>query len=332
MNGTKIKELILATTNENKTYYNWCKKHECEKRGKGTNTRCETCLIEKSHLKFTNVNIDEWVECKVCGMRLKELGVHLINVHNINTKEYRKEGNYTKCKIARERIKGEKNPGFNHNGRMSAWSKNFKNGYDEGKHIQAKENHKKYMSENKDKSMFRIDYWIKQAEGDTEEAQKLYKKSQTRSLEWFINKFGLIEGPIRHQSKTEKWMKSFKKCNFSKISQILFDEIYNNLNDKDEIYYATLDREDMKKYFNKEYIFKTNSSYIRPDFICLSRKKIIEFDGTYWHSPRKANILRDQFRDDKILEKGFQVLHILEYDFEKDKEGIIQKCLNFLNK
>ena len=86
----------------------------------------------------------------------------------------------------------------------------------------------------------------------------------------------------------------------------------------------------MKFYTNKEYIFKTENSYIRPDFICLDRKKIIEFDGSCWHSSSRTNISRSTLRDSEIIKKGFEVLHIDEIDFKTNKNMVIEKCLNFL--
>jgi hypothetical protein len=74
-------------------------------------------------------------------------------------------------------------------------------------------------------------------------------------------------------------MKSFKKCNFSKISQELFHSIPKEL--FNDVYFATYEREDKVDYINKEYVLPVGETFVRPDFIDLVTNKIIEFDGDY---------------------------------------------------
>jgi hypothetical protein len=59
---------------------------------------------------------------------------------------------------------------------------------------------------------------------------------------------------------------------------------------------------------------------------------VIEFDGTYYHRSTPENSLREEKRDKMILESGYQVLHVSEYDYKNDKQKIIDKCVAFLNK
>lgn len=69
----------------------------------------------------------------------------------------------------------------------------------------------------------------------------------------------------------------------------------------------------------------------------------IEFDGTYWHSFERMRASRNrkhwsdgdirnyhELKDSWFASKGIQILHIKEEDWDLDKEGCIQKCLNFL--
>lgn len=71
---------------------------------------------------------------------------------------------------------------------------------------------------------------------------------------------------------------------------------------------------------------------ILPDFIGLANRKIIEFDGTYYHRLTPENSLREEKRDKMIIESGYEVLHISEYGYKNDKQEIIDKCVAFLNK
>ena len=83
---------------------------------------------------------------------------------------------------------------------------------------------------------------------------------------------------------------------------------------------------------SKEFILKTEHSYVRPDFLLKSKKIIIEFDGDYWHSLVVANPIREKVRDSNIEKQGYKILHIAEYKYNADKEKVIQECIDFLTK
>ncbi len=286
--------------------------------------------IRLGEQKFKNkVEGIDYLVCQICKAKSGDLGSH-VHMHGITPAEYKVKYNISALKPQKNRDnrRGDKNPAYQHDGKYSKWSKHFIHGYNENAHAIAKQNHSKFMKESVD-TQFKLEYWITLT-GSEEEGKKLYKKSQTKNLEWFIEKYGEVEGPVRHLAKTEKWMKSFKKCNFSKISQTLFDELIKHIDNTDSVYYATFVRSDMDGYSNKEFVLKLPTSYIRPDFVDLSTKRIIEFDGDYWHSEKIANPEREKTRDLQIKEAGYCVLHVKEHDYKKDKQKVIQECLNFL--
>ena len=100
-----------------------------------------------------------------------------------------------------------------------------------------------------------------------------------------------------------------------------------------EIYFATYvngNLDDSGK--NNEFRLKLTERVILPDFIDLTNKKIIEFDGTYYHRLNPENYLRELKRDEMIIKSGYEILHISEKDYYSNKEDIIYKCVNFLNK
>ena len=139
--------------------------------------------------------------------------------------------------------------------------------------------------------------------------------------------------------RQEKWKNSCKKtkCNkFSKVSQELFWKICNNLTEKNNIFFAELGEDKNPDYsgINNEYRLKTSHRMLLPDFIDINLKKIIEFDGTYWHNAHKIknpNKLRDNVRDEILISSGYNVLHIKEEDYKNNPDECISKCLNFLN-
>jgi very-short-patch-repair endonuclease len=130
---------------------------------------------------------------------------------------------------------------------------------------------------------------------------------------------------------------SYCKRNYSLVSQRLFWDIYNNILNKDGIYFKEL---------NTEYVISGEKTFIY-DFLDKINKKIIEFNGDYWHcNPDKYNenyyhrhlkmYAKERWYNDNnrklITEKyGYQVLVIWESEYRKNPERTLQKCLNFLN-
>lgn len=63
---------------------------------------------------------------------------------------------------------------------------------------------------------------------------------------------------------------------------------------------------------NVSYIFQrpTRMGFV-DDFFIMSKKLILEVDGSHWHTSRKAK-KRDQFRDYMCKRQGFTTLRIKE--------------------
>jgi very-short-patch-repair endonuclease len=101
---------------------------------------------------------------------------------------------------------------------------------------------------------------------------------------------------------------------------------------KKSVYYAThnISEEDLSLGKNNEYRLETEKSFIKPDFIILDKKKIIEFDGTYWHSAAVLNIEKEQQRDNQIISLGYEVYHVPEKEFSTNRDKVVQDCLAFL--
>lgn len=285
-----------------------------------------TARFKRSLLKYPDdCDVDTFVECKICGYRSSDIATH-IRMHNITSTEYIPKYGPTKSVNTRNNLKGDKNPAYQHGGRLSPFSKNFIN-YVDGESIEAlKEQAKKTMNGNHNNST-RIDYYLHRGLSQVEAEIALSERQTTFTLEKCIIKHGQEEGTKVWSERQEKWSKSFKKQNFSKISQILFHKLYEQYNTT-EIYFAT---KDLTINNNQEYrLILHDGSLVLPDFICLDTKKIIEFDGDYWHSEKIANPAKELDRDERIKKSGYSILHIKEYDFNKTRDYVITKCLNFL--
>jgi G:T-mismatch repair DNA endonuclease (very short patch repair protein) len=100
----------------------------------------------------------------------------------------------------------------------------------------------------------------------------------------------------------------------------------------------------MYKPHSKEFFIRKNETVVyRYDFTVLSLKKIIEFNGSYWHANPKmypadfvvfnmtAQEIWDRDEDKRKLaeQQGFEVLIVWDDMPYKDA---LQLCLNFLRK
>lgn len=286
--------------------------------------------IHRSNKKLEN---QDHIVCPVCKQKVKQITIRHAKSHGYSTIDQMKKSlNMASitCESVKELVRGKNNPGYQHGGRFSKLSKNFIHGYDaEWVKERAKE-HSKFRKDNKELFKTNIEYWQAQYPDNMEKAEQEYKKFQIRDLDYFVNKYGEEEGKERHKIKTQKWIKNMPNLNFSMISQELFNTIMQSY--EGDVYYATYPRTEMKDYKNKEYRLQVQDTYVLPDFIDLHNNKIIEFDGDYWHSESKVNPVREKERENKIKKQGYEIFRVREQDYNKDKEKVIQKCLNFLKK
>lgn len=229
------------------------------------------------------------------------------------------------------RIMGDKNPGYQHNGRFSALSDNFLYADKTDK----KEVIKKISESNKIGANTTIHYWINKGYSEEEARKKLTERQKTFSKEICIKKYGEEEGIKRWKKRQEKWLNNFPKITFSQISQKLFWGISKKLDSLENIYFAELgeNKKPDKSGYNNEYRLSLKESYVMPDFIDLEKRKIIEFDGTYWHGEhivRNPSKAREETRDSRIKEMGYEVLHIKEEDYRNNPDKEIEKCIKYL--
>ena len=232
----------------------------------------------------------------------------------------------------------EKNPYYQHGSEFSPFSKEHKRYQhlsEEEKKVAVSKFATKVKKETPlENSPVHIEYYLKQGMTEEEARVALSERQSTFSLEKCIEKYGEEEGKKRWQKRQKKWLASYKKVNFSMISQLLFWEIYEKIKDNaSNIYFATLNENKEKDFSGKnhEYVLQTHNSFIKPDFIVLDKWKIIEFDGDYWHGKGRGNRIREEERDSAIEYQGFRVFHVAERDFKKNPEEVIQKCIEFIN-
>lgn len=190
-----------------------------------------------------------------------------------------------------------------------------------------------------------IQYWLNKGFSQEESEKKLKDRQTTFTLEKLIKKHGEVEGTKIWQDRQNKWKdKVFNKDRHiskgtSKISESFFDNLIKEL-----------------KLDESEILFKNNEKFIgdielnrvfKYDFTIKSTKKMIEFNGDFWHcNPSKfkpdyyhkvkkmtAEQLWkfDKHKIDLAKSYGYDVLIIWEDEWLKNPQETINKCKQFLN-
>lgn len=286
-------------------------------------------------------NVADIPTCKICGWKARHITSHLRS-HNITVDEYRQQYNATDADLFHnsyvqylsDKMKGDKNPGFQHGGTMSSFSKKFRNyenltEEEKEKEIQAKVMKASFSKRANNSYTTTVEYYTSRGYTEEEAATRLSERQRTFSLKKCIEKHGEEKGKEVWAVRQSKWLDAIAKslkCGYSKISQELFKAVEQEIPFK--CFYAT----NGEPGRNNEYKLRTTNSFVKLDFFVPGKNKIIEFDGDYWHSEKNPNNVCTLRRDASIIEKypEIQIFHVYERDYKKDKKGTIQKCIQFL--
>ncbi len=171
----------------------------------------------------------------------------------------------------------------------------------------------------------------------------------TTSLQGFISRHGEKTGKQKWEDRQTKWQATLKakspeeierinraKINtrgFSFVSQELFWSIATQLESLEEIFFAQLDENKLcdKSGRNHEYMILTDERRMFfPDFFVKDKRKIIEFDGDYWHGG-VGNKTKDNEREQMLVSLGYKVLRIKQADWSANPNVVILKCMEFIN-
>lgn len=247
----------------------------------------------------------------------------------------------SKAKEFYDKIIKPRNPYTGHDGKLSPWSKDFvsyKNLSDEDKnkerrkHIFCKDN-PKYKEFEEYSNTTSLDYYLNKGY-DEDTAKKMLKERQaTFSLEKCIKKYGEEEGIKRFKERQKKWLSSFKKHGYSKISQELFWYIFEKIKDKGySCFFATNNKGLHDEMHIHEYKVEIKLSYVKLDFYIPELKKWIEFDGDYWHGEKRGNQQRDKLREESIFNAipNIQLKRVQEREYRNDPDKIINECVEWI--
>lgn len=196
-----------------------------------------------------------------------------------------------------------------------------------------------------------LDYWLNKGYS-LEEANLLRKEKQrTFTLEKCVLKYGKELGfdvwrerNIKWSAKIEEKYKNgeftkFCKHNYSNTELEFVKDLLNQYKSNDNVYCALPGN---KQFFRH---FKDKGITLAYDLVI--GKKIIEFNGDYWHcnpnkyepdyfhrfmnctAQEKWNF--DETKINLIKSCGYEVLVIWESEYNENKELTISKCIEYLN-
>jgi hypothetical protein len=149
------------------------------------------------------------------------------------------------------------------------------------------------------------------------------RQKYTTSLNYFIEKYGKIEGESKYDDFCKKRL--FNK-GYSKLSFNLFENLSNRLNKKHKIYYGE------KEWYTYDNL---NKKYYLIDFYLRDLNIGIEFNGDIWHAnpeiydndikfPFDKNLkssdiwAKDKIKNDFLKTKLKKLIIIWEKDLKKD--------------
>jgi hypothetical protein len=227
------------------------------------------------------------------------------------------------------------------------------------KEIHKKTSIKKKTNYDKYKHVYNtnIEYYLNKGYSIKDSKILLSERQNTFSKQKCINKYGVDIGLEIWDKRQKKWLETLKskseeekneinlkkiqnKSGFSKISQDLFWVLYKE-NSVNDIMFGELNNE-FAKYDNDK------GRYYKYDYVDHTNKKVIEFNGDYWHcNPNKFTydynheILEkkaeeiwgsDEIKNNLIIKDGYELLVIWESDYILDPYKTIIKCIEFLKK
>lgn len=189
------------------------------------------------------------------------------------------------------------------------------------------------------------EYWIKRGYSEEDAIKMVSERQTTFSLEICIEKHGKEKGLEVWKARQAKWrstiIEKYIEMGGNTISMISLD-LFDQLNDA---------------YPEKEFLYNKEEKWIasenreekyRYDFTYPDKRKIIEFNGDYWHmNPNKYNAndinqVKDNSTAEEIWERdkskvklaednNYEVLTIWESDYRNDPDSTINICMEFLN-
>lgn len=272
--------------------------------------------ISDSKNQYNGAENVDFVECKICGQRMTYFNPSHLKMHNISKEEYKqKYGIFVSypSKYIESNMNGENNPNSIRN---------------------------TTSQDRKERSPFSKEFYKKRGISEQARAEFIKKIAENRTyntqLNYYLNK-GLDE--LSAKKALSNRQRTCGGGSYSSISQRFISEILE-------------DSSNLKKFFygknEKKLSYKDGNQikYFRYDLTNEESKRIIEFNGDFWHgNPTlyKSNdynpVLNksyeeikkyDNFKSLIAFNAGYSILTIWESDYLQNHDDVIIKCKDFI--
>jgi len=355
----------------NTTNCKYCGK-EFERFGIAKKFCSQNCVIEKhkSVLREKQEGIEgvDYIICHLCNSKVQRIyGKHLNKFHKISSEEYKQMFPFAQLCCNKDlqhtsinsglHMKEEKYRQMVSKQMMGENNINSKTKTDEitrqGRSPFSQVFYERLNKPAEDRAIFvkralkdRIAFWELQYfinKGMSEEEAKIFRKSKKFSLVYCINKYGEEVGHKVWKERQDKWKsKVFNESTYigngtSNVSNMFITEVlkYNDKNDH------ILHGKNEKSIYDKK-----NRRAYKYDLTNLSNKRVIEFNGVYWHCKPElyestyfnkvkkqtaAEIQKyDEIKYELLKIYDYELLVIWEDEYKQNPEEIIKKCVDFI--
>lgn len=305
-------------------------------------------------------------ECKLCNREfatVKGLSKHIKHTHKISTKEYYDEyfrkPNEGLCAVCGKEVRFDR---FGYHSKTC--SKTCENLIkfpvtiefwkirglpEEAAKLKVKTMQSEFSKKVKNrKSNTTLQYFMDKGLSETDAILALRDRQSTRSKEKYVLKYGESLGIQKWKETNKKWSEiveqKYRNGEFSKTPKTNIWKVTSTA----ELQLA----EKLQERLGKPLLFGKNqlkifdgTKYYYYDLCDIEHKKIIEYNGDYWHAnPKKFSkntIVHDNLTANDLWKKdiikrriannlGYMVLTVWESDYLEGPDVCIEKCLAFL--
>lgn len=275
----------------------------------------------------------------------------------------------SKCGKILERMRGSYNPWFNHGGKLSPFSNNYNHKNKHNKQDIIKKAHNTRVK-NKGYNTT-IEYYTSRGHSEEKAKELIAERQRTFTLEKCIAKYGEEEGTRLWQDRQDRWQATLnakspeEKAELNKKKGLTREQLiakYGKIKAQEIISSRCSGIFRSKAELEIESYLRNNNLNVDVQFKIKNNKgsiyiydffyndKIIEYNGDYWHAnpkiykadslikypckePIEARLVWEGEKDkiNLLNSLNYDLLIIWESDYKKNKEGVWQECLNFLN-
>jgi hypothetical protein len=283
----------------------------------------------------------DFIKCPSCKQKVAEITIAHAKLHDFESVKSMAEhyGLRTlKCQKTIDGMKGEKNPGYQHGGKLSPWSD--KSGRS-SEHIErAKQAAKDNSRGNKPNN---LEHYLRKG-FDLATSTELLRKHQSNGLVKMKELYGEHDGLNRWEDRQNRWQATLDAKSDEEKQAINKKKMSNGYSiSQKEIELLTIIQDTFPDVEDQKYIKVDGKGY---SFDIAHKNKMIEFFGDFWHhnpaiyseewiNPYSKLSSTQKWEKDKERIQaantlGYQVKVVWEQDWKTDKEKVIQECISFL--